>query len=170
MSAAPETAAKPKSKLMLIIIIAVVVLALLAGGVLFLMLKKPADDSEHGDEPAKNAQKSKKSHEPQTPPEFLPLDNLVVNLADQDTTRYAQVGITLQVTDTHTADTVKKFMPAIRNGALMMISARTGNDLLQAEGKQKLQEELLEMIRAKTEMEGEDSPVQAVLFSSLIVQ
>lgn len=170
MSAAPETAAKPKSKLMLIIIIAVVVLALVAGGVLFLLLKKPADDEEHGDAAPGKSQKAKKSHEPVAPPEFLPLDPLVVNLADQDAPRYAQVGITLQIADAHTGDTVKKFMPTIRNGVLMMISSRSGNDLLQAEGKQKLQEELLEMVRTKTSMEGEDSPIQAVLFSSLIVQ
>src|SRR5207237_9797973 len=57
-----------------------------------------------------------------TPPAFLPLDNFIVNLADRETERFAQIGITLELDDAKYADQLRAYMPAIRNGILMVLA------------------------------------------------
>jgi len=161
--------AKPKSKKMLIIIVAVLVLALVGAGAAFFLLKKGSAEDEEG---GADTHEPVKSSKPKTPPQFMPLENLVVNLADEGGIRYAQVGITLQVADLPTADRIKSFMPSVRSGVLMLVSSRKADELLRPDGKEKLAADILQLVRETTgtAVARGDSPVEAVLFSSLIVQ
>lgn len=168
--------AKPKSKKMLIIIVAAVLVLVLVAAAAFFLLK-PAHEDEEGEDGAAVAEQSssskkKKPSKSDAPPEFMPLDAVVVNLADKEGIRYAQVGLTLQLEDAHTGETIKKYMPAIRNGILMAIARRNASELLTAEGKEALANDIAELVReqANLPLEHGSSPVQAVLFSSLIVQ
>lgn len=172
-AAAAGEAAPPKSKKLLIIIIALVVLLAAGGAAALFLLKGSNHDEEGGEEAPAKAEKAKpKKKKDAAAPTFMPLDAVVVNLADPGSTRYAQVGITLQVENGQTAEEVKKYMPAIRNGILMQISRRTAEELLSAEGKEKLAADILTLIQETTGMEPYKgySPVEAVLFSSIIVQ
>ena len=196
MATAPEAAegdAKPpakKSKKLLIIIIGAVVavLALVGGGAYWYYSKQRAAVAaeDGGEEPAKAA--TKDGHP--IPPAYLPMDNMVVNLADPGGDRVAQVGVTLVVTDAHASDQVKAFLPTIRSGVLMLISQKTATELLTAEGKETLAKEILheavlpfgggesdahgaaEGGKKKKEKAAAhaDMPVTGVLFSSFIVQ
>ena len=150
MSAAAPTvdagAAAPvkKGKKKLIIIIAAAVLLLVvAGGAALFLLKKKAHAEDGADEApvaeAAHASKPDLKH----PPTFLPLDPFVVNLSDKEVDRYAQVGITLEVEDAKFADQLKAFMPAIRNGILMILSHKTSRELLERAGKKQLAGEIL---------------------------
>ncbi len=162
--------AKPKSKkLLVIILVTVLVLLLGLGAAAFLLLKGGGDDdfddAEKTTQPVRDAR-------PRTPPQYMALDPVVINLADPGSIRYAQVGITLQVDTTATADRIKAFLPTVRNGILRQISRRTADELLRPEGKDQLAQDILDLVREETGLpvvRGE-SPVQAVLFSSLIVQ
>lgn len=190
MSAKPEAAAsadKPpaKSNKMLIIIIAAVMVLALGGGGAFIFISKQRAAGEE-EEPVK----AKVHRDPKAPPVYLPLDSMVVNLADQDGDRVAQVGITLEVTDAKALDTVKAFLPTIRSGILLQLSQRTAQELLTAEGKQKLSESILRVASVpfggslEEEEEEEDAskkkkkkrapepdyPVTDVHFSSFIIQ
>ncbi|MDE2400498.1 MAG: flagellar basal body-associated FliL family protein [Burkholderiales bacterium] len=147
-AAVPVEASGPKtgSKKRLIIIIAAVsvLLLVLAGGAAFYLKKKPADGeatatSEDGGV-VDGAAKRKSEHA--TPPAFVPLDIFIVNLADREVERFAQIGITLQVDDAHLAEELKTYMPAIRNAVLMILSHKTSEQLLTQEGKEKLAEEI----------------------------
>jgi flagellar protein FliL len=192
--AAEAEAAKPpakvKSKKMLIIIVSVVLLLVLVGGGAFWFISKQraaaaaALAEDGGDAPVETAAAA---HSKESAlPVYLPMDNMVVNLADAGGERVAQVGITLQVRDEHATESVKAYMPTIRSGVLMLLSQRTAADLLSAEGKQKLIEDILvecskpfgggaaepepvpgKKVRKKAAV---DYPVVGVLFSSLIVQ
>jgi flagellar protein FliL len=162
--------AKPKSKKMLIIVIVSVVLVLIiaAGvGALLFLKSKQGDDEFAEDAPAKTA-----PAKPRTPPVFLPLDNLVVNLGDPGGNRFAQVGITVQVADAKTSDLVKAFMPSVRNGILLILAQRTSQELLAPAGKEELASSILALIQAETGLTDPsgNSAVQAVLFSNFIVQ
>lgn len=159
------TAEKPKSKMMLIVIILAVV-AVLGGAGAFFMLK---GGGEEGDEHAAEETSKKKGAKP----EYMPLENVVVNLADQESTRFAQIGISLQLLDTATAEAVKVVMPTIRNGILLLVSRHTAEELMSSEGKEQLAQEILDLVREQANFplkEGRKNPVQAVLFSSFIVQ
>ncbi len=191
----PEAAsvAKPpaKSKKMLIIILGVVLLLVLGGGGAFFYISKQraaaaaAAEEENGGDPAA-------AHVPaahaadKSLPVYLPMDNLVVNLADAGGEKVAQVGITLQVLDSKASDSVKAYMPTIRSAVLMLLSQRTAEEILSPEGKQKLIQDILreasipfgggeepEAVAGKAKPKKKAAvpyPVVGVLFSSLIVQ
>lgn len=167
---ASEAEVKPKSKKKLLIIIgaAVLVLLLAAGAVLFLLMQGSGEDEFDEDAPPVVQQVR-----PRVPPEFMALDPVTINLADPGVIRFAQVGITLQLENKAAASQVTAFMPAIRNGILRQVSRRTAQDLLNPDGKDQLAAEILEMVRQETGLvatQNAASPVQAVLFASLIVQ
>jgi len=168
--AAGEAEAKPaKGKKMLIIILAVVILLVVAGGgaAFFLLKKKGADDE--GEAEAAPAKASKV--DPKSPPTYLPLENMVVNLADPGGNRFAQVGITLQLDNQATSDAIKAFMPGIRNAILFILSQRTTEELLVVQGKEQLAADITAEISRQLGYEGRrNNPIQAVLFSSFIVQ
>ena len=128
-----------KGKKKLIIIVAAALLVLLAGGggaVYF--MKKKAHDAQAAEESEPAAEHAAAKHDPKHPPTFLPLDPFVVNLADKDADRYAQIGITLEVEDAKFADDLKTYMPAIRNGILMILAHKTSRELLERSGKEQL--------------------------------
>lgn len=130
---AAESAPKPaKSKKLLIIGAVVILLLVIAGGAAaWVMFSRQALDEEGGESGAKAAA-------PAAAPTFLPMETMVVNLADPGGERFAQIGITLELQDAKTADTVKQYMPSIRSGILMLVSQRNSDELLMIEGKEKL--------------------------------
>lgn len=133
------TPPKGKNKKMLVIIIVAAVLVLALAGVgAMLMMKKPAesDDDEAAAEtkPAKTAVKQ----DPKAVPTFVPLDPFVVNLADREAERYAQIGMTLEISDAKVGDKIKVYMPALRHAVLMVLADRTADQLIEREGKLKL--------------------------------
>lgn len=185
-----ETKAPAKSKKLLLIVIgAVLLLAIAGGGAFFYISKQRAAAAEEGEDAASAKQASSK---PRAPPVYLPLDNMVVNLADPGGERVAQVGITLEVADAKASDQVKAYLPTIRSAVLLLISQRTAEELLSQSGKQQLAKDILrETLRpfgggddpqhgqekAKDKKSKkpaadshEDMPVLGVLFSSFIVQ
>lgn len=183
-TAAEDTPAKPakgKKKLLLIIGAVVLVLLLGGGGAAFFIMKKKAAEAEaaaaaeaeaEGAAEAKSAAKGK-AKEPVGPPTFLPLDAFVVNLADRDVDRFAQVGITLEVVDVKASDQLKLYMPAIRDGVLMILAHKTSTELLERSGKEKLAAEVLAAALAplpKDKEKGAEPPVRKVHFSSFIIQ
>lgn len=187
MSAKPEEAetakAPAKSKKLLIIVAAVVVLALAGGGgAWFFMSKNKAVDEDEEEAPAAAHHAA-----PKGPPTYLPLDSMVVNLADPGGEKVAQVGVTLELLDVSSPEKVKAYLPAIRSGILLLISQRTAEELLQREGKEQLAAAILEdasryfkpapgekgtgKSKKKDGKSAEDeNPVRGVLFSSFIVQ
>jgi flagellar FliL protein len=186
MSAAAATTATEtpikKSKKWLFIGVGVVVLALLGAGAALFILKK--NSAEHTDGPVDEAAVEQHAPESRTPPTFLPLDSMVVNLADPGGNRVVQLAITLQVQDSQTGDALKVYMPTIRNGILLLVSQRTADEILKPEGKEKLAQAIIEEISGVMDYQIEDhegtdkkkrrrappNPIQDVLFSSFIVQ
>jgi flagellar FliL protein len=186
--------AKSKKKLIVIVAVALLVLALGGGAALMLLKKKPVE-GEDGAEEGSGKPAAAAKHDNKSVPAFVPLEPFTVNLADRDAERYAQIAITLEVEDAHLGDTIKNFMPAIRNNILMAIADRTAAEMLGREGKAKL----AETIRRETsralgyEIEDEEAaadaeekpaknakkkkkkaaqtlPVKAVHFSNFIIQ
>lgn len=211
---AAEGAAPKKGKKKLIIIIAAALLVVLAGGgaAVFMMKSKAAAaaaaaEAEDGDaeafadaDPKDHDGSHAKKDEKKGPPVFVPLEPFVINLADRDVERFAQIGITLQLDDAKAADEIKLYMPAVRNGVLMVLAHKTSKELLERSGKEKLAAEIMrEAVRPmginieapedeegatadenadkpkakakkKKKKEPEHNPVVSVNFSSFIIQ
>ena len=196
---APAPASKGRKKLIILVAAALLVVGSAGGGAAMFIKKKRAAaaaaeaaaagvDGEAA--PVAQAAAHKAAHK--GPPAFLPLDPFIVNLADRDTERFAQIGITLELDDPKFADQLKAYMPAIRNGILMVLAHKSSAELLSRPGKEKLSLEVMrESVRplgielesdvddakpagddaertAKTPLE--ESPVRHVHFSSFIIQ
>jgi len=101
-----------------------------AGAAWFYMSKRHAASAE--EEPAAHAPQARHA------PTYLPLESMVVNLADPGGERFAQIGVTLDIENEKAVDQIKAFMPAIRSNVLMLVSQRTSEELLKRDGKEKL--------------------------------
>ncbi len=187
---AEAVAPPPKSKKVLLIVVAVVLILVLAGLGTIMLVNKQRAAADLGDEDRPVAK-----HVVAGPPTYLPLDNMVVNLADQGGERVAQIGITLELQDAAAMERVKQYLPTIRSSILLLVSQRTSEDLLKIEGKEKLAKDILREASEpfggideedeaadtsknasktrstrKRRRAAMDQPVQRVLFSSFIVQ
>lgn len=202
---AAEVPKKGKKKLIIMIAALVALLGIGGGGAVVYMKKKAADaaaaaeaEDEDGDEAASShkpaAKESHAKDEKRVPPVFVPLEPFVVNLADRDADRFAQIGITLEVVDAHVGDEIKAYMPAIRNNVLLLLAHKTSQELMEPEGKEDLAKDVRrESLRAmgvelpdeeeatsskkkskkkkaKAAEDAHDLPIKSVQFSSFIIQ
>jgi len=156
--------APKKSKKKLIIIIAALVILLAAGGAGAFFFLGSKGDAAH---------EEAKKEEHLGPPVFTVLDPFVVNLAEPDSTRYLQIGITYELKDPKVAEQVKNYTPVIRSRILIVLSGKNVSDLTSVEGKQRLMDELVDLARVTIHTEGNKDPtagVRDVHFSSFVIQ
>ena len=151
-AAAPATdagaavpAKKGKKKLIIMVAVALLVLLGAGGGAAVYFKKKAAHAAEEAaaaEEGGAAGEHKAAKRDPKHPPIFLPLDPFVVNLADKEADRYAQIGITLELQDAKFSDELKLYMPAIRNGILMILAHKTSAELLDRSGKEMLAQQV----------------------------
>lgn len=187
-----------KSKKLLIIIVAAVLVVVLGGGGAFFMLKKGGhecnpeeEDCEElvaAEKEAKPKKKAKKSH-PDAPPVFVKLDPFTVKLSSEGQEAYLQATPELRVLDAAVGDNIKLYTPEIRHKLLLVLAAKKAVDLGTPQGVQALSNEMRTTIndileppdprakkfKKKGQEEAADpadpeAPVQAVLFTSFIIQ
>jgi flagellar FliL protein len=155
---APEGTPKKKGKGKLLLIGALVVLVAGGAGGFFLM------KGGHGKaDPAAEA-KAK-------PAVYLQLDPaFVVNFQDENALRFLQVGVNAMSHDPEAMVALKEADPEVRNALLMLFSAQDVKSLSDVKGKQKLQAAALaEIQRVLKEKIGRPG-VDAVYFTSFIMQ
>ena len=184
---------KKKPKLLLFIIIGVLVLVIAGGVGGYLMLKKkPVAEDEEGDEVAVQEEKTKKKNL-DAPPVFVKLEPFTVKLQAEQQEAYLQATPELRVFDAPVGDRVKQYMPEIRHKVLLLISGKKASELGTPQGVQSLSNEIRSEInliidgpkivpKAKGKAAaapaapdpnappGPDDSVQAVLFTSFIIQ
>ncbi len=149
-AAADAPAAKSGGKKKLVLMVAVAAIVLGGGGVgaLVYMKKQKAAAEEaaaaadDGDSDAAPAKKETKKKEKGEKPTFVPMDPFVVNLADHEADRYAQIGITLEVADEKVSEDIKSYMPAIRNNVLLLLAHKSSADLAGGDGKELLAKQI----------------------------
>jgi flagellar FliL protein len=165
-AAADAVPAKSGGKKKLVLMVAVAALVLGGGGVGALVYMKKqkaaaeaavAEDGDAADAaPAKHEKKKEKGEKPV----FVPMDAFVVNLADHDADRYAQIGIVLEVPDEHAGEEIKTYLPAIRNNILLLLAHKSSADLSGGDGKVLLASQIRrEALRAMGEEVDEDDDV-----------
>ena len=96
--------------------------------------------------------------------------SFVVNLNDEEAMRYLQLEVEVSTTGSGAADAIKLHMPLIRNNLLMIMGQKHYHDLDTREGKEALRAEMLEEIQ-KVMVEQTGKPgVDAVYFTSFVMQ
>ncbi len=186
VSAAPPAKTGRKKLVVIVAVVSVVLLALVAAGAIVLKNRAAQAAALALDDDFAAAPSAVK-RDPKNAPTFLPLDPFVVNLADRDADRYAQIGITLEVDNAAFADEMKAYMPAIRNNVLMILAQKTSRELLERAGKEQLAAEVQrEAVRpmgiivsappapgasaAARKGRSQHNPVRQVHFSNFIIQ
>jgi len=181
---------KPKGKLMLFIIIGVLVLVLVLGGGAYLLLKKkPVEETADGEEPAKEAKAKKKDSGHHTAPSFYKFDKpFTVKLQTEQQEAYLQAEVQLRVLDTAAQEMLKQYDPELKHRIMLILLTKKASELGTAQGVQRLSNEIRDTVnrtleppaakkgqdKAEPKEPGDvaapDAPVQAVLFTSFIIQ
>ena len=172
-AAGDAVAPKKPGKKKLFIILGVVVVLVIVGAVggFFMIRAQQAKAAKlaGGDVPPAHTEK----HD-QHPPTFLPMDNFTVNLAGDGDPHFLQLGLTLEISDPHAAESVKSYMPIIRSRILIVLTSKTPEQINSLEGKKLLAREILDITRShlpelKEDPEG-NKGVRDVLFASFVIQ
>jgi flagellar protein FliL len=150
--------AAPKSKKLLFIIIAVVLLGGAAGAFFFL---------KGGD-----AKEAAKKEAVVLPPIYVNLDPpFVVNFEAEAAVRFLQVTVSVMTREAHVEEILKKNDPRIRNDLLMLLGGQKYNTIATREGKEKLQADALEAVRAVVKSAGgEPEKIEALYFTAFVMQ
>jgi flagellar FliL protein len=165
---------KPGGKKKLILMVAVAAIVLAGGGVgalVYMKKQRAAAEAaaEEGDADAAAPSKAEKKKVHAEKPVFVPMDPFVVNLADHEADRYAQIGIVLEVPDEHGGEEIKTYLPAIRNNILLLLAHKSSADLAGGDGKELLARQIRvaalkamgEDVGDEDEAEGEAAPAAA---------
>ena len=153
-----EKAAAPakKSRKPMMVIGAIVVLAL-AGGGYFWKTQKAHSESQ-------TAELAKVDL-------YLPLDPpFVVNFKDGESLRYLQVGVTLMSRDPKAIDAAKSAGPEIRDALVSLFSNQEYSVIINAAGRRKLQDQALETVRRIVNEHTGKPGIDALYFTSFVMQ
>ena len=189
---ADATPVKKRLSKKLIVIIAALALLLAAGGgaAFWIMKKRAAAAAAEGGDAAEAAEVKQARPDLKSAPTFVPLDPFTVNLADRETERYAQIGITFELADAKAGELHKAYMPAIRNNILLALGSKTAAQLNERDGKLRLAAEIRREAlrplgydiklpamnatgtepRVPKQDDDEETPIRAVHFSNFIIQ
>jgi len=95
----------------------------------------------------------------------------VVNLDNGESDiRYLQISASVQVAKESHLEVVKKHMPIIRHNLNLLFGSLDFNDIRSSEGKEKLSQEALKVIRDALQKATGTPIVQAVFFNSIVGQ
>lgn len=188
-AAAPPPKKKGKLKLF---IIAGIVLALVAagGGAYFFMKKKAADEAaDGGDASGETRARKRDKSDSHAAPSFYKFDKpFTVKLQTEQQEAYLQTEVQLRVLDAAVLESLKQYEPELKHRIMLILLSKKASDLSTAPGVQRLSNEIREIVNntleppvpAKNRQKAEarepgdvaapDAPVQAVLFTSFIIQ
>lgn len=179
---AEKDAAKPEKKgsgilkILLLLIGGLILVGGSIGATLFLTgaLNKGAGGEEHGAAaPAHGgaANMAAASIPLRGPPIYLPIDpSFVVNFEDQGMLRYLQIGLTVMARNQQILDAVTQNMPQIRNDLILLFSNQKMEVLNSLNGKEKLRMQALAQIQGILTREIGIPGVEAVYFTSFVLQ
>lgn len=94
----------------------------------------------------------------------------VVNYGGQGRLRYMKASVSLRVSDTSGANSVRHHMPYIRNNLILLFSSQSVDRLDNQEGKELLRQEALAEIAAILEAEDGENKVEDLYFNQLVIQ
>jgi flagellar protein FliL len=165
-----------KGKLMIIIGAAVLVLALGGGAAWFFMsgdeeAGAETAESEQADGDKKDAEEEKEEEKEKGPAMYHSLSPVfVANLPPGSGAKMLQVGVDVMMRSPELLDFIKLNDPMIRHKLLDLFSTQDAKALRKRDGKEKLQAEALEMIQKIVKEQDGPGKVEALYFTSFVMQ
>lgn len=152
---------KSDSKMKLIIIIAVVVVLLIGGGIAAFLLMSGGEEEISPEQ--KQAQLEKQAQ--QVGP-MVNIDSFIVNILDDEESRYLKAAITLELNTPEASIEVNERMPQIKDAILLLVGNKTFGELRDLQGKIQLRAELLNRINSLLK----NGKVKRIYFTDFVVQ
>ena len=165
-----------KKKLIIIIGAAVLVLLLGGGAAWFFMSgdeegASESAETEQTDGDKKDSSEGKDSAEEKGPAMYHSMDPVfVANLPPGTGAKMLQVGVDLMMRNPELLEFIKLNDPMIRHQLLNLFSTQDAKALRKRDGKEKLQSEALETIQKIVKEQGGPGKVEAVYFTSFVMQ
>ncbi|MBG6245368.1 flagellar basal body-associated protein FliL [Candidatus Symbiopectobacterium sp. 'North America'] len=109
---------------------------------------------------------------PPPAPVFMPLDTFTVNLvnADNNPERVLYVGFTLRLSDEETRTRLTNYLPEVRSRLLLLLSRQDAISLANEQGKQKLIEQIKQVLSPPLVPGQPNQVVTDVLFTAFILR
>ncbi len=162
-----------KTLIIVLAIFAVVVIGA-AVGIAMLVAGSHGDNAAAGDKGAKTEQAAPAEAEKNAPAGKVVYVNIdppfVVNFEDQTLVRYLQIGVSLMTHGEGAKDAIEAQMPLIKSRLLLLFSAQKYDEIKTSEGKQKLQQDALKVVRDVLKDQTGNPYVDQVLFTSFVMQ
>ena len=152
----------------LVLVLAAVLLSTLGGGgaAWFVAQHALAAAQPKGEEDAEE-----KVELPSSPAQYFALEPaFVVNLEDERAQRFLQVQVELMSRDGKTLEQIERHAPRIRSQLLMLLGQQQVADLSTRAGKEALQAAVLAEVKAILMAETGEAQVEAVYFTSFVMQ
>lgn len=155
-----------KSKALVYVVAVLMVAAAGGGGYWYSTQGSAAGHDEHGKAAADAAPAGGKA-----PAIYLPLaPAFVVNLEDTEALRYMQVDLEIMARNPKAIEDAKTHMPRIRNALLLLFGQQHAFELSSRAGKETLQAKALAEIQRVLKEETGSPGIDAVYFSSFVIQ
>ena len=152
------------SKKKLILIIAIALLVLVGGGLGIGWFLLGGDEAEVADV-------QENEQEAQQPAIYHPMDPVfVVNLPEGSKARLLQASVQVMARGQETIDFVEHNDPMIRHSLLNLFASHTDQELGTRNGKEKLQAEVMKRLNKIIKDQGGSGEVEAVYFTSFVMQ
>lgn len=158
----PEKEAAKGGRKKMIMIIAIAAVVLIGGGVGAYLFLSGGDPEVTAEEQAK----AEKEAEAKNVGPMINIDSFIVNILDDDGTRYLKAAITLEVDNDTTADEINLRMPQLKDAILLLISNKTFAELRDLQGKLQLRAELTTRINSLLK----SGQVKQIYFTDFVVQ
>jgi len=140
-----------------------------AGGGAYVVLGKRAGEDGAQAPNAEGAHES--AGHPPAPASYLSLEPaFVVNLESMDEQHYLQADVQLMSRDALALDAAKTHVPMLRNALLLLFGQQKPEDLATRAGKEKLQQAALAEVQKVLKAETGKPVVEAVYFTSFVMQ
>ncbi|MES0874095.1 flagellar basal body-associated FliL family protein [Sinimarinibacterium thermocellulolyticum] len=165
--APPSSSAPRKNGGVAMMLIAILLSTLGGGGAAWFVTRQalagaqPKSADVHGAEP----------QVPKAPARYVALEPpFIVNLEDDGGERFLQVQVELMSRDAKTIEQIQKHAPRIRSQLLLLFGQQQASALATRVGKEKLQADALAEVRAILTAETGEAQVEAVYFTSFVMQ
>ena len=130
------------SKLLLIVIIVLLLILLIVGGLVAYFLLSGNNEEQPQQQEQKKVEKKKKVKNMTEIGPIYPLDQFIVNLVSNNSSRYLKCKIDLELDSPELQREADKKLPAIRDLIIRILSSKTVEEIQTAKGKEKLKEEI----------------------------
>lgn len=108
---------------------------------------------------------------PKSPALYAALEPaFIVNLDDERAQRFLQVQVELMTRDAKTVERIQQHAPRIRSQLLLLFGQQQASEIATRAGKEKLQADVLAEVQAILKAETGDAKVEAVYFTSFVMQ